>query len=1491
MQAASSAGDQLVSQSADSPLPKSGRLTRAEIKGDDKMDCRGVGNVREGGLPVQVLPKSEGARDKPAPAVRRKMMQHTVIVFPESANIMSHRLSRTTQWYVDLDPSEVETLSSVDLASEKLPESEERPQQEQTSQEPEEDLLSSRSVAEKTRHFNLKVEEVSSESSSRRTKPIDLSGTPTRTIAIQTEKDSSGKREGKSKVPIVRWNTLENSPPGKWISPTVQRSTSNLDSKTHPRFEVTPRGKTPRGSLRREKSIQQRREDERLIQRSRELSNSYELSSDLKSKQVEMLEKRYGGRIRAHHAAKVIQEAFRQHNMKREFQRLRRTPSESRISRYLDSHSKQWGMSGSRARVMVIGSSGPTSPVSTKSPLKDIQELGAVEQLREKETVGTEKKKHKVHHNNSNNVTPKRGVLVSSGQDSKVNADGDASSTEKSRMSSQTVVVTLTMHRQSDESDTHTSTDSTPHGSRDDLSARGDNRNCSPTEITTTEKTIKMVIQNTELRDGGGRAFSCKLGSPGLIACAKRLPFDDVDPKPEFTDSVKNEQTLLKEDLHVESLDQSISQPVDTKEEVAVSSEEKIETVERVELEMEPDVSETAVPASEELEKESTLEESVKEDTHASPSTLASSVEVESPLVPPVPTENRKTVVSKTVVKDSEGSTSPSTKRAKKSSRSKNGDDISPKKKNWPFSRSKSGDRTRKGSPTNSPKPQRHSPRMSVPKDSTESVQKQSSGIEEIHGGSVHGKLDVESPVQHRKASSSSTDNQNASTEPKPSMTQPQVESYERPRMHTVGSVEALARKKSAQELEKMRSNSLSGGELSDRADQISLASTVTTSDFDHDSVQDVPAVTVATPEGSLTMLDKIISTSSIDTDSEDDEVHTSRQKRASLPVVSLSGHTASTPPTSTSKQLVSRVRSASGMESPIWKRKSQSTKVATRNGTLVNGTAGVPVKTLARSETGDSMSSEGSNSSSRFTLGDDSSITDSIDSLSLESSFMESLEKRPMDPVLSIPMTAVRWRRYKIGLNLFNKKPEKGIKFLVDNKFVENSPNEVAKFLLNRTGLSKAKIGEYLGNLQKDFNMLVLECFVDEMNFRDMCIDEALRKFQTAFRLPGEAQKIERLMEAFAQRYCICNGDVTRSFQKPDTIFILAFAIIMLNTDLHSPNVKPERRMKLQDFVKNLSGIDDGCDIDPELLHGIYNRIQHHPFQPGMDHTSVVFKIEQSISGNRPILAEPHRRLVHKCSLSEVYDPTKKDKKHLRHVFLFNDMLMVTKLYKKKTGSIYGFKKAFPLHAACVLDFSSQYYHHGIRLVASMNNRTLITFCANSQEDKMKFVADLREAVQEVNEMEDIRIGALNLGRVYKKQRSVFCSPTSELERQKIVRKSQASTADSGLGLDTESFASTQNLSGSMDSLAPQTSDSSTLKRTALSNSLMDLKEASAKKNHRNSASSLDSGVTLDINATMPLPRKNRTPTKPVSSLFSTRRNKVEVDLSAAVNSDSSDS
>ncbi|TNN74796.1 IQ motif and SEC7 domain-containing protein 2 [Liparis tanakae] len=152
-------------------------------------------------------------------------------------------------------------------------------------------------------------------------------------------------------------------------------------------------------------------------------------------------------------------------------------------------------------------------------------------------------------------------------------------------------------------------------------------------------------------------------------------------------------------------------------------------------------------------------------------------------------------------------------------------------------------------------------------------------------------------------------------------------------------------------------------------------------------------------------------------------------------------------------------------------------------------------------------------------------------------------------------------------------QKPEKGIQYLIERGFVSDTPVGIARFILERKGLSRQMIGEFLGNRQKQFNKDVLDCVVDEMDFSGMDLDDALRKFQAQIKVQGEAQKVERLIEAFSQRYCVCNPTLVRQFQNPDTIFILAFAIILLNTDMYSPNIKAERKMKLEDFIKNLRG------------------------------------------------------------------------------------------------------------------------------------------------------------------------------------------------------------------------------------------------------------------------------------------------------------------------------
>jgi brefeldin A-inhibited guanine nucleotide-exchange protein len=80
------------------------------------------------------------------------------------------------------------------------------------------------------------------------------------------------------------------------------------------------------------------------------------------------------------------------------------------------------------------------------------------------------------------------------------------------------------------------------------------------------------------------------------------------------------------------------------------------------------------------------------------------------------------------------------------------------------------------------------------------------------------------------------------------------------------------------------------------------------------------------------------------------------------------------------------------------------------------------------------------------------------------------------------------------------------------------------------------------------------MHAYVDSFNFQEMEFDEAIRVFLQGFRLPGEAQKIDRIMEKFAERYWKCNP---KAFSSADTAYVLAYSVIMLNTDAHNPMVK----------------------------------------------------------------------------------------------------------------------------------------------------------------------------------------------------------------------------------------------------------------------------------------------------------------------------------------------
>lgn len=308
-------------------------------------------------------------------------------------------------------------------------------------------------------------------------------------------------------------------------------------------------------------------------------------------------------------------------------------------------------------------------------------------------------------------------------------------------------------------------------------------------------------------------------------------------------------------------------------------------------------------------------------------------------------------------------------------------------------------------------------------------------------------------------------------------------------------------------------------------------------------------------------------------------------------------------------------------------------------------------------------------------------------------------LNRLTSDPVVAAAidfqqLESIRKRQYRVGLNIFNKTPEKGISFLIAHSFIdassaqmkssnsfyhsnqlhfldtakhlsssgekesqlsaslescsqciaeENLQRNVALFLLNRKGLAKEKIGQYLGNLQSSFNQGVLRYYLQEMDYHGMQVDIALRKFLATFRLPGEAQKIERIVDCFAQRYFQCqhqqqlqatqmiqlnlNSNLKEDIKSKDhssnklillskdEIFILTFAIIMLNTDLHSPSLKQTSRMSAQQFVNNLRGVFTSQTIDESDLTEIYERVKSNQISTSPDHVTHVMRVQQNLT------------------------------------------------------------------------------------------------------------------------------------------------------------------------------------------------------------------------------------------------------------------------------------
>lgn len=177
-------------------------------------------------------------------------------------------------------------------------------------------------------------------------------------------------------------------------------------------------------------------------------------------------------------------------------------------------------------------------------------------------------------------------------------------------------------------------------------------------------------------------------------------------------------------------------------------------------------------------------------------------------------------------------------------------------------------------------------------------------------------------------------------------------------------------------------------------------------------------------------------------------------------------------------------------------------------------------------------------------------------------------------------------------GAKKFNAKPKAGIAFLQEHGIIASEAvpgrtkaQSLALFLKSCNRLDKKLLGEYLS---KGENLEILQAFMGLFDFKDKPVAEALREMLETFRLPGEAPLISRIAEVFAATY-FASGPT--EIKNEDSVYVLVYSIIMLNTDQHNPQVR--KRMAVEDYRKNLRGTNDGIDFSDEFLQNIYDSIK----------------------------------------------------------------------------------------------------------------------------------------------------------------------------------------------------------------------------------------------------------------------------------------------------------
>ncbi|VDK58730.1 unnamed protein product [Anisakis simplex] len=172
-----------------------------------------------------------------------------------------------------------------------------------------------------------------------------------------------------------------------------------------------------------------------------------------------------------------------------------------------------------------------------------------------------------------------------------------------------------------------------------------------------------------------------------------------------------------------------------------------------------------------------------------------------------------------------------------------------------------------------------------------------------------------------------------------------------------------------------------------------------------------------------------------------------------------------------------------------------------------------------------------------------------------------------------------------------------------IDNE----ASSRLAKRLYALDGFRKTDVAAHLSKTN-EFGLAVADEYCGLFNFLGIRLDVAIREFLSRFCLTGETQQRTRIIEHFAKRYHQCNPTL---FTSADEVHALTCALLLLNSDLHGPNVG--RRMSSREFIDNISQTEH--TFDRSLLKTLYGSIRDQPIKWAEDESELEKSNETSAS------------------------------------------------------------------------------------------------------------------------------------------------------------------------------------------------------------------------------------------------------------------------------------